>query len=91
MNELSIFETPVLSKENTDMLAKKLSENSPMSDINQHYSKELQVLNEMKAKMEQQAAEDDKNHKQSMRWARWAVILASLTLLTTIISIFIKG
>jgi len=91
MNGFDIFETPVLSKEHTDMLAKELSKNSPMRDINQHYSEELQVLNEMKAKMEQQAAEDDKKHKQSMCWARWAVILASLTLLTTIISIFIKG
>lgn len=62
-----------------------------MRDINQHYSEELHVLHEMKAKMEQQAAEDDEKHKQSMYWARWAVFIASLTLLATIISIFVKG
>lgn len=91
MNGLNIYDTPIISNEQMDKVAKELSENSPFRNINQHYTDELRILTEMKAKMEQQAAEDDKNHKQSMRWARWAVLIASLTLIATIISIFLKG
>lgn len=38
--------------------------------------------------MELQAADTEKKHKQTMRWTRWAFVVAFLTLIATLCSLF---
>lgn len=78
-----------ISKEQMAKLAKELEDNNPMHDINKHNHEELRLLNAMMTEMQKQAKDSENKHKQTMLWTRLAFIVAFLTLMATLYSIYL--
>ena len=79
----------MLPDEQVSKIAQVLEENNPMQSIYEHNDEELQLLKNLMIEIKHQAMDLDNKHKQTMRLTLITILIAALTLITSICALYL--